>query len=215
MRYKAVIFDFDGTVADTGRGVRNAIKYALKEFNIPVGDEKKLDYFIGPPLYEGFSHVYGVDEKTSEKLVDTYRIYYAKQGVFECDPYPGILELLNDLKSAGVKLAVASSKPKHFLDVVVSYIGADKYFDFIVGPELTNHEANKTQLIISACEKLGVDPDKSVAMIGDRFYDIEGANGAGVTSIGVEFGYGEKSELEKYKADFIVSDVNGLKDILL
>lgn len=215
MKYDAIIFDFDGTVADTGRGVKNAIKYALGQFSIPVGDESRLDYFIGPPLYEGFTHVYGVDDEMSNALVDAYRVYYGKQGVFECDPYPGMLELLGELKEAGVKLSVASSKPKHFLDMVIPFIGADKYFDCIVGPELKNHDSNKTKLVLSACKAMGVEPSKKVAMIGDRFYDIEGANAAGVTSVGVEYGYGSREEFLKYNADSIVCDMNELRNILI
>lgn len=215
MKYEAVIFDFDGTVADTGRGVKNAIKHALDTYGIPVGDESKLDYFIGPPLYEGFEHVYDLKPDFASQLVDEYRVYYSEKGVYECDLYPGMMELLKDLKKSGIKLAVASSKPKHFLDKVVSFIGADKYFDFVIGPELTNHNANKTTLVLSACEALGVIPSKKVAMIGDRFYDIDGANGAGVTSVGITFGYGSFEELAQHKADIIVNSVEELKKAVL
>lgn len=215
MKFEAVIFDFDGTVADTGRGVKNAIKHALNTYNIPVGDEAGLDYFIGPPLYEGFEHVYGLTPEFASRLVDEYRVYYSEKGVYECDLYPGLMEFLKKLKESGVKLAVASSKPKHFLDTVVSFIGADKYFDFVIGPELTNHNANKTTLILSACEALGVSPSKKVAMIGDRFYDIEGASGAGVTSVGITFGYGSYEELSEHGADIIVSSVEELKKAVL
>ncbi len=215
MKYKAIIFDFDGTVADTGRGVKNAIKHSLAAYNIPVGDESKLDYFIGPPLYEGYEHVYGLSPEFASQLVDEYRVYYSKKGIYECDLYPGMMELLKRLKESGVKLAVASSKPKHFLDSMVSFIGADKYFDFVIGPELTNHNADKTTLVLSACKALGVEPSKDVAMIGDRFYDIDGANGAGVTSVGITFGYGSFEELADHKADIIVNSVEELKKAVL
>jgi len=215
MRFDYVIFDFDGTVADTGLGVKNAVKYAVREHGIPVGDESKLDYFIGPPLYDGFEHVYGVSPELANDLVDTYRVYYAEKGVYECEVYSGTMELLKELKEAGVKVAVASSKPKHFLDVAIPYIGADKYFDFIVGPELKNHNSNKSVLITKAMELMGAKDKSRVVMLGDRKYDIEGAHEVGVSAVGIEYGYGSKEELENAGADFIASSVENLKNILL
>ncbi|NLL62632.1 MAG: HAD hydrolase-like protein [Ruminococcaceae bacterium] len=215
MKYEAVIFDFDGTVADSSLGIKNSIKFALKVFDIPVGDEAKLDSFIGPPLYESFESAYGVDSELSSKLVDTYRVYFADKGVFECEVFPGFLEILKELKEQGVKLAVASSKPKHFLDIAVSHIGADEFFDSVKGPDLKNYESNKTQLILEACKDLGVRPSKRIAMVGDRSYDIEGANSAGVTSIGVEYGFGSREEFLEHNADLIVATIEDLKKAIV
>lgn len=217
MRFKAVIFDFDGTVADTGLGVRNSIKYAVGEFGIPVGDEAALDYFIGPPLYESFEHVYGVDSKTAAKLVDSYRVYYSDKGIYELSVYNGLLKLLKDLKSAGIKLAVASSKPLHFLKTAVDTVGATQYFDYIIGPELNNHEADKSELIRSALNALDITAENydDIVMIGDRFYDIKGAKSVGIHSVGVSFGYGERDELETAGADKIADSVEELSAYLL
>ncbi|HPZ00194.1 MAG TPA: HAD hydrolase-like protein, partial [Clostridiales bacterium] len=110
-RLRAVLFDFDGTIADTGRGIKNSIRYSLEKKQIPVGNPENLDYFIGPPLYEGYAHVYGTKEPLTSELVDLYRVYYAEKGVYELDVYPGIRELLENLRAAGVKTAVTSSKP--------------------------------------------------------------------------------------------------------
>ena len=213
-RYNTVLFDFDGTIADTGSGVKNSIRYALGSYGIPVGDEKKLDSFIGPPLYESFERVYGVSQEESIKLVNEYRVYYAKQGVYELEVYSGILDLLNELKASGVKTAVASSKPKHFLDVVIPYIKADALFDTVVGPELTSNNSDKSTLIRTALFELGESAGNHVAMIGDRFYDVEAALSTGVTPIGVLFGYGSKDELEGAGASLIAQNVAELEKLL-
>ena len=213
-RYNTVLFDFDGTIADTGSGVKNSIRYALGSYGIPVGDEKKLDSFIGPPLYESFERVYGVSQEESIKLVNEYRVYYAKQGVYELEVYPGILDLLNELKASGVKTAVVSSKPKHFLDVVIPYIKADALFDTVVGPELTSNNSDKSTLIRTALSELGESAGNHVAMIGDRFYDVEAALSTGVTPIGVLFGYGSKDELEGAGASLIAQNVAELEKLL-
>ena len=212
--FDAVIFDFDGTVGDTGPGVRNAVRYSLNEYKMPIYEDR-LNEFLGPPLYETYEKMYGLSPEKANEIVDTYRVYYADKGVYEVEAYPGIIELLKALKAKGVKLAVASSKPQTFLDICAKHIGAFDLFDEVVGPELKNHEANKTWLVNRACERLGVTPSKSVAMVGDRFYDIEGANTAGVTSIGVEYGFGKREEFEEYNADVILPTVEKLAEFLL
>ena len=78
--FDAVIFDFDGTVADTGEGVRNAVRYALRKYNIPI-IEDRLNEFLGPPLYLTFEDQYKVTPEFASTLVDTYRVYYTEKGV--------------------------------------------------------------------------------------------------------------------------------------
>lgn len=205
--FEAVLFDFDGTLADTSRGIKNSIKYALSEKHIPVGEESRLNYFIGPPLYDGFSHVYGADEKLSEELVRLYRVYYAKSGVYECELYPGVRDMLDGLQKAGLQLGVVSSKPKHFLDMAVPHLGIAPYFTTVVGPELKNKNADKSFLIRQALDQMDAD---SAVMAGDRFYDIEGARRAGVTAVGVTYGFGTAEELKEAGADALAASPQDL-----
>lgn len=211
--FDAVIFDFDGTVVDTGEGVRNAVRYALNQYDMPV-IEDRLNEFLGPPLYLTFEAQYGVTPEFASTLVDTYRVYYSEKGVYECELYPGMRDLLETLKQNGVKLAVASSKPQHYLDLAIPFLGLEEFFDAVIGPELKNHNSDKTRLVLSACEALGVEPDKRVAMIGDRFYDIEGAKKAGVTSVAFLAGYGSREEFDEYDPDIVVEDAAALKKAL-
>lgn len=226
-KYTAVLFDFDGTLANTSRGILNSIKYALKEKNIPVGDESRLNYFIGPPLYDGFSHVYGADEKLSEELVGLYRVYYAKSGVYECELYPGVRDMLESLKQAGLTLGVVSSKPKHFLDMAVPHLGISSYFTAVVGPDLKNKDADKSFLIRQALEQMqcGEKTDaaeaqkcgsrSAVIMAGDRFYDIEGAKKEDLTAVGVTYGFGSVEELERAGADYLADSAEDLASFAL
>ena len=214
MKYDAVIFDFDGTVADTGEGVRNAIRYSLNEYKMPIYEDR-LNEFLGPPLYLTYESMYGISPELANDLVDTYRVYYSKIGVHELKAGDGMLELASALKEKGVRLAIASSKPLVFLETGVHDIGADDLFEEVVGPALKNHEANKAYLVRTACERLGIEPSKRVAMVGDRFYDIDGANEVGVTSIGIEFGFGTRDEFIEHNADIIVATVEELEAELL
>ncbi len=214
-KFKAVIFDFDGTFIDSGEGIRNCVEYALKKHNIPVGDKGKLNYFIGPPLNVGFSDMYGASPKQCENLIADYRDRYEKIGVYEAQIYNGMVELVKKLKKNGVKVGVASSKPTYFINKILTHMSLTDLFDTVVGTQLDNHNADKTILINTALENLQITDKESCIMVGDRLYDVNGAKGAGILSVGVLYGYGSKAELEEAGADFLAQDVTQLNKILL
>ena len=211
---RAVLFDWDGTVADTRPGIFNSVRYAIGQYGIADKPDDELRYFIGPPLYDGFEHVFGVSPELANELTDTYRVYYRDKGIFECNVYEGVGDLLRKLHDAGVKTAVVSSKPKEFLDRLVEHFGLADHLDAVVGPAMDNHNSNKTVLVNQALKELMLLPS-TVAMIGDRHFDMEGAKAAGVNAVGVLYGYGTEEELCKAGADAICDQVADLRGFLL
>ena len=211
---RAVLFDWDGTVADTRPGIFNSVRYAIGQYGIADKPDDELRYFIGPPLYDGFEHVFGVSPELANELTDTYRVYYLDKGIFECNVYEGVGDLLRELHDAGVKTAVVSSKPKEFLDRLVEHFGLADHLDAVVGPAMDNHNSNKTVLVNQALKELMLLPS-TVAMIGDRHFDMEGAKAAGVNAVGVLYGYGTEEELCKAGADAICDQVADLRGFLL
>ena len=211
---RAVLFDWDGTVADTRPGIFNSVRYAIGQYGIADKPDDELRYFIGPPLYDGFEHVFGVSPELANELTDTYRVYYRDKGIFECNVYDGVGDLLRKLHDAGVKTAVVSSKPKEFLDRLVEHFGLADHLDAVVGPAMDNHNSNKTVLVNQALKELML-LSSTVAMIGDRHFDMEGAKAAGVNAVGVLYGYGTEEELCKAGADAICDQVADLRGFLL
>ena len=214
-KWDAVCFDFDGTVADTSLGVKKSIIYALDKKGIPVGDPNNLDYFLGPPLYESFSNIYGADEKSSEALVNTYREYYNVKGKYELEFYLGMPELIKLMFEQGIPAAVVSSKPKIYLEQILKHFNMEKFFKTVVGPELENKNSNKERLVREAISNMNLENSKKILMVGDRFYDIQGAKDAGISSAAVTFGFGQTTELIDSKPDYIVDDVKALSKIIL
>lgn len=211
---RAVLFDWDGTVADTRPGIFNSVRYAIRQYGIADKPDDELRYFIGPPLYDGFEHVFGVSPELANELTDTYRVYYRDTGIFECTIYDGVGDLLRELHEAGVKTAVVSSKPKEFLDRLVEHFGLAEHLDAVVGPAMDNHNSNKTVLVNQALKELMLLPS-TVAMVGDRHFDMEGAKAAGVSAVGVLYGYGSEEELCRAGADAICERVVDLRGYLL
>lgn len=212
--FNAVIFDFDGTVADTGKGIFGSIRYALNACSLPQLDEKSLRTFIGPPLHDSFKRECGADDEMCVKLVAKYRENYAVKGIFEFELYPGMEELLKKLKAEGIVTGIASSKPEDFINIILNNTRLNKYFDFNSGSDPRYVESDKTEIVKKCIRKMKLPENSKILMVGDRFYDIVGAHNAGIECAAVLFGYGNPEEFKKYKVEYIVKDVNELKNII-
>lgn len=211
---KAVVFDFDGTLCDTGVGVKKSAKYALDAFGIKAPEWEELDFFIGPPLLVTFQERFNQSVTDAEKLVKKYRERYTNIGLYESEFYNGIPQLIKDLKSQGFKLGIASSKPINYIEELLIKADLQTYFDYISAVSF-NADCESKQSILERClNELGVEPSEAI-MVGDRFYDIDGARGAGVDSVGVLWGFGSKFELIESGATYVVDKIQDIESIAL
>jgi len=212
-KYDYVLFDLDGTLTDSGPGIMNGFEYALGKMGVEVPDRAFLRRFVGPPLGDSFEKTLGFSPEDAAKGIAFYREYYAEKGVYENDVYPGIPELLEKLKDSGKRMIVATTKAELMANVVMDHFGLRKYFDLMVASNNTDRK-NKTDVLDYAIKNGGVDTSKAV-MVGDRFYDVKGAQHFGMTSVGVLYGYGSRQELEEAGATHIAETVDSLETILV
>lgn len=212
--FDAVIFDFDGTVADTGKGVFRCIKDSLKRGNLPDLTEESIRTFIGPPLHDSFMRECGVDFPTADILVKQFREVYSVSGIYEFDIYDGIEDLLNLLNKEGVKTGIGSSKPEDFVKIILEDVGLKKNFDVIVGSDPKTVESTKTDIIKKCIRLFGLPEDAKILMIGDRMFDIDGAHSVGIPCAAVLFGYGSMEEFKEHNAEFIAENTIDLKNII-
>lgn len=214
--FKNVIFDFDGTLADTGKGVFASVQYALRSMGEPELDEQTLKYFVGPPLEVSFAEKCGFNAEQCVEAVKKYREYYPEKGIFELEFFSSTLETLETLHAAGVKIAVGSSKPEPFIVKILEHFELEHLFDFVSGAAFGEKKADKSHIVKKALEGLGVEDLSTAVMVGDRCFDVEGARIAGIKSIGVlEGGYGDEAEFKTAGADWIVETLADIKDIVL
>lgn len=214
-QFDAVLFDFDGTVADTGEGVFFSVRYSIDKFALKQPSDEEIRSFIGPPLVTSYSYLYPeLSEEKINALIATFREKYAEVGRFKFKIYDGIPELLKSLSENGIKCAVASSKPQDFLEQIIRTAEIDKFFNCIVGAGKSYASADKEDIINDALDKLGVADRSRVLMVGDRKFDIVGAKKAGIPCAAVLFGYGSREEFEEYKAEFIVESCDEIREII-
>ena len=230
--FSYILFDLDGTISDPKPGITGSVQYALRLMGIEETDADRLTAFIGPPLRDSFREFYGMDEKQAEQAVAGYRERFATVGLYENTLYPGMAGMLAGLQAAGCHLAVASSKPEHFVRQILDYFQITDYFEVIVGSGLDGSRAGKEEVIREALDRwFGVnaqeqdDPEgkegdspglpEGIVMVGDRSFDVEGARAAGIPCVGVTFGYASPGELERSGADWLAGTVEELERILL
>ena len=209
-KYEYIFFDLDGTLTDSAPGIMNSFVYAIEHMGGEVRDKSLLKKFVGPPLQVTFEESLGYSPEDAVKAIALYREYYhGMGGRFENEVYPGIENLLAELKSNGKKLIVATSKNEYGTKVVLEHFGLDKYFDFIAAANDADRQ-HKTDVLQYAIEAVGVKDLSKAVMIGDRENDITAARIVGIDSIGVLYGYGDEKELTTAGATYLAKSAQDI-----
>ena len=209
---KSILFDLDGTLTDSGEGIINCAAPALEHFGIPIPQRDALRVFVGPPLHDTFRQ-FGVPEDQVDEAIRIYRSRYVPIGKFENTPYPGIRELLEKLRAQGHRLFVATSKPEDMSVEILEHFDLARFFDRICGASLDRSRSSKDAVIAYLLQQHGAG--EQMVMVGDTVFDILGAAAHGIPTIGVSWGYGDVSEMQKAGAVAIVNTMDELLNALL
>lgn len=208
---KTILFDLDGTLTDSGEGIINCVIYALERFGLPIPPRDSLRYFVGPPLHESFVKQ-GVPADRAEEAVAVYRERYVPTGMFENTPYPGVRELLEQLKAEGYTLYVASSKPEWMCVEILEHFDLAQYFAQICGATMDTSRTNKEAVIEYLIQENG--KTDNMLMVGDTKFDVLGAKAHGIPCIGVSWGYGIVADIQQAGAAAVAYTMDELYQIL-
>ena len=189
---KAILFDLDGTLTDSGEGIINSAEYALKHFGLPIPDRETMRVFVGPPLRDTFAH-FGIPTDRLDEAVAVYRERYIPIGIYENKPYPGVDTLLSRLRQQGHRLFIATSKPEWMAVDVLTRFGLSSYFEIIAGATMDGSRDTKEDVISYLLNQVG-DLSEAV-MVGDTAFDVIGAAAHHIPCIGVSWGYGKVSDM--------------------
>ena len=215
--YQYLLFDLDGTLTDSKEGIFNCIRHALDTLGTPVPPEQTLLKFIGPPLQDSFMEYCGFDREQAAEAVRIFRSRYSTLGKFENTAAPGMAELCARLKERGYILALASSKPEELCVSICRRFGFTPFLSAVTGSP-AGADWEKADVIREAMRRLRLtDADKpTVLMVGDRKYDVLGAQECGLACVGVEFfGYAAPGELAEAGAAAVVRTAEELEQFIL
>ena len=186
-RPQLVIFDLDGTLTDSADGIVASFRHALGVVGaeVPAGD--LAGRIVGPPMHltlqgMGLGHL-------ADEAIAAYRADYTSRGWSMNSLFDGIPQLLTDLRDAGVRLAVATSKAEPTAVRILEHFGLTGHFDVIAGASVDGSRSSKADVLAHALQQLSPLPDR-VVMVGDRAHDVEGAAEHGIDTVVVGWGYG-------------------------
>lgn len=211
---RVVVFDFDGTIADTKAAIISTATTVLAEWGIAERDLVRVGELIGPPFPQAFELVFGLSAQDAVEVTRRYRAIYNQLGHEAWPAFPGVPQLLQDLRGAGRDLAVASSKRANLVERGLADNDIAPLFASVRAKQ-SDAETSKADAIRACLRDLDATPQEAV-MVGDRFHDVEAAIACDVPCVGVLYGdTAAPGELEAAGAAAIARTVDDLRDLLL
>ena len=207
MQYKAVIFDLDGTLVDSLADLSDSVNLMLESYGFPTHEVEKYRYFVGNGSKKLMERTLPRDKAASAEFVEEalakYKAIYKERLLEKTRPYNGVRELLAELKSRGIPLAVCTNKHNDAALTIVKILFAPGTFEEVLGdrPGFPKKPNPATPLEIAS--HLGVKPDE-VAYLGDTSVDMETAGHAGFLPVGVLWGFRPEEELVKSGAKVLL-----------
>ena len=213
---RLALFDYDGTTVDSAIMIVEGAIAAFRICGLPDPDPKKVRENIGKPLAIALDEYmppgYNV---TPNEISEAYRSWYAEQGRLglQNEPlYPGVVELLKELKTDDWLIGIATNKSRIGLTNGLAKHSLSDMFDITLSTDENIPKPNPA-MAIKAMNDLGVDKENCV-MVGDTINDIGLGVNAGIISIGVTWGYNDKNLLTSAGADYLVDDANELNVLM-
>lgn len=207
MRYKAVIFDLDGTLLNTLADISFAMNQVLSQYHIPPHSSETYRYFIGSGLrhliIKSFPDNF-LSEHTINRCIKTFDTVYTDQQDKYTSPYDGIKELLDGLTSKGIPMAILSNKPHTFIHQCVNRSLKEWEFKWVFGLQSGEPAKPDPKTALSISDNMNIPPE-AVVFIGDTPVDIQTAKNAGMASGGVTWGFRTVDDLQKETPDYLFS----------
>jgi len=215
MKWKAAVFDMDGTLIDSLADMTSSVNRILAGAGYPLRTKDEIRQFVGngAKLLVRRSLPETVSDGEAERLFNLYKKDYQEHLLDETLPYSGIPSLLEKLKAHGIRLAVLSNKP-HASAVRICDTLFPGLFEIAWGDRPNVPKKPDPTAVWSALEEMGVSKDKAV-YIGDSETDIRTAKNAGLCSVGVLWGFRDEKVLTAEKPNYLCRSIGELEKILL
>lgn len=204
---KLVIFDLDGTLLDTIGDLAESTNYALTECGFPVHETTAYNYFVGNGITKLFERALPQNERTTENITRMRHFFlehYTRNNTSLTVPYPGIPELLENLRDKGIILAVASNKYQSGTEKLVHNYFRNIPFTAVLGQREGIPVKPDPTIVREILAVAGATPQETL-YVGDSGVDMQTATAAGVPSVGVAWGFRTREELEKNGAWYIAN----------
>lgn len=211
VRWPVVLFDFDGTLADTIPLIVASYRHAIGSVLGQETVDAEVRSWIGRPLQPVLEERY---PGRGAELTEVYRTWNLAHHDALIRAVDGIPALLAELHTAGARTGVVSSKKHQTVRLGLRAVGLVDAIDVLAGQEETSRHKPHPEPLLYAAARLGADPSDCV-YVGDAMVDVQAARAAGMGAVAVTWGAGERPLLEAANPDAVVDDVVGLRAVLL
>lgn len=205
---RCCIFDLDGTLLDTLKALTYTTNLVLEQFGYGPVDEEHMKQFVGDGYKMQLERAlrYAGDEKLQhhEESLPLYTELFAKYCLYQVKPYDGIRELLAGLKSRGIRIAVLSNKPHARTVENIEAVFGKGYFDMVAGEQPGVPKKPDPAGVRRILDRFGVKPEECL-YFGDTNTDMKTGIGAGLVTVGVEWGFRGREELEAFHPSYIIA----------
>lgn len=205
-RITTLLFDFDGTLADTNNLILSSFQHVLDTHFPGRYQREDLLPFIGPTLYDTFSKV---APENTQQLIDEYRAWNMANHDHYVTEFEGVTDTLRKLYDLGLKMAVVSTKRRDMVQMGIDLLGIAPYFETVIGlDDVTNAKPDPEPLQL-AMKRLKSSAEESL-MIGDNYHDILGGKNAGVRTAGVAWALKGEEYLQTFEPDYMLRHMSDL-----
>ena len=212
--YDVVLWDLDGTIMDSAEGIYLSFEHTFAAMGLAAPSRAELRRYLGPPLKSTFGEILGFSPEDTARAIALYRDEYHSVGAFAAEPFPGMVDLVAEVRAAGMTTAVATSKAETAARLVTGHFHLDGLFD--VYGCATDDDVRKTksdvlEYVLDQLGDAGLHRDR-IVLVGDRIHDVEGATEFGIDCVLVEWGYGSPAEFAEATAS--VATISDLREFL-
>lgn len=213
MKYRTLILDFDGTIADTQKSIIQTMKFVASSLNIKDIDETLIKSLIGLPLKTTFEKAFSLDEKAIQHATIIYRKHYNEIAIDTISLFESVEDTLADFHRKGINLSIASSKGRESLIKILKKQNVYDLFSFVGGEEDVKTKKPSPEIVNLIIDKFDYQPNECL-VVGDTVFDIEMGQRANVDTCGVTYGNNSQEELEKQRPNYIIDSFKNLVEIV-
>lgn len=183
---KNIIWDLDGTLVDTAPGIVLTYTYLMQNQYLPNRNEAEIQRLIGPRLQFVFQEEFRLTTEQAQEMVVRFREYYDTHGLSHAEPYPQVLNVVGKLKEKGFTQSIVTNKREDLAKSLCARYSLNKFMGVLIGGDPCGEKA-KSELVEHCLQSLGT---RDAIMIGDTEEDKQAAAKAGISFLGVNYGYG-------------------------
>lgn len=207
-----LVFDFDGTLADSTEGIIKTTRATFARMGLPMPEDRDVRQGIGLPL-RGALRTAGIPEDRIEEGADIYHEVFYEVAPKHIVLFPGAKEALEGLASRGYRMAIATSRSEHSLVMLLGEHGIAQYFEVLGSVGCVDNPKPAPDIVLWVLGRMGATPDQTL-VIGDTVYDIQMGKAAGCSTCAVTYGNHGPDQLRTSSPDYMVDDLRELPELL-